>query len=228
MRSAELWNLVSAVLLSVGGAGALIFGLSSWLGKVWANRILEREKLAIQRELHTLQAESSLRLHELKERTDVLIKNIEAEHSRKHRVHNLQFAKEFELYTLIWKALHDLKLKIWALQPVGRPSEPLEKLKETRLRCVQEFAKAWRIVEQTVNENQPFFPKEVYEKIHALTQSSFDEAFKYSSGEWKDDFDLGLSQKALEGQQQLTSQIDAICNAIRTRIGLIEGVSAEP
>lgn len=36
--------LAGTVIFSVGSAGAIFFGLSSWLGKVWASRILERER----------------------------------------------------------------------------------------------------------------------------------------------------------------------------------------
>ena len=32
----EIFQTVSAILISIGGAGTIIFALSSWLGKVWA------------------------------------------------------------------------------------------------------------------------------------------------------------------------------------------------
>ena len=47
-------KLVSAFLASVGGAGAIIFGLSSWLGKVWANRILEADRVKYQTQLEVI------------------------------------------------------------------------------------------------------------------------------------------------------------------------------
>lgn len=39
----EIFKLVAAAILSVGGGGALVLGLGSWLGKVWADRILRNE-----------------------------------------------------------------------------------------------------------------------------------------------------------------------------------------
>lgn len=45
----DTFKIVTAMLTSVGGAGVIIFGLSSWLGKVWANRILEKEKSELAR-----------------------------------------------------------------------------------------------------------------------------------------------------------------------------------
>lgn len=45
-------ELAGAILFSIGSAGAILFALSSWLGKVWANRLLEKERneLAILKE----------------------------------------------------------------------------------------------------------------------------------------------------------------------------------
>ncbi|CRL48498.1 hypothetical protein [Pseudomonas sp. URMO17WK12:I11] len=39
----DVFKLLGAAILSLGGGGALVFGLSSWLGKVWAGRILGKE-----------------------------------------------------------------------------------------------------------------------------------------------------------------------------------------
>jgi hypothetical protein len=38
------FELAGAILFSVGSAGAILVALSSWLGKVWASRILEQER----------------------------------------------------------------------------------------------------------------------------------------------------------------------------------------
>ena len=51
MTATEVFEVGGAVLLSLGGASALLFGLSSWLGKVWAERILSREKAEQAKEL---------------------------------------------------------------------------------------------------------------------------------------------------------------------------------
>jgi hypothetical protein len=42
--STETFEIAQAVLVSVGGGSLIIFALSSWLGKVWANRILETDR----------------------------------------------------------------------------------------------------------------------------------------------------------------------------------------
>jgi hypothetical protein len=43
MKWTEAFKVVFAMVASVGGASAIILILSSWLGKVWGQRILARE-----------------------------------------------------------------------------------------------------------------------------------------------------------------------------------------
>lgn len=47
----EILKLVGAAIFSLGGGGILVFALSSWLGKVWAGRILANETHQLTMEL---------------------------------------------------------------------------------------------------------------------------------------------------------------------------------
>lgn len=50
-------NIATAIIGSIGTASIIIIGLSSWLGKVWAKRILEQEKANYSKELEKLKSE---------------------------------------------------------------------------------------------------------------------------------------------------------------------------
>jgi hypothetical protein len=54
MTTQDVLNVISTVALSLGGGGALVLALSSWLGKVWASRILEAEKNRYAREIESI------------------------------------------------------------------------------------------------------------------------------------------------------------------------------
>ncbi len=56
-RVSEIFSVASAVLVSLGGAGAVLLLLSSWLGRLWASRILEREKAELTKSIETTKAE---------------------------------------------------------------------------------------------------------------------------------------------------------------------------
>jgi hypothetical protein len=53
----ELFETAFAVLISLGGGGAIVVALSAWLGKIWAERLMERERLAHDKELEHLRTE---------------------------------------------------------------------------------------------------------------------------------------------------------------------------
>jgi hypothetical protein len=40
----DAFRVAAAIIASLGGGGAIVLGLSSYLGKVWADRALEKEK----------------------------------------------------------------------------------------------------------------------------------------------------------------------------------------
>jgi hypothetical protein len=53
----DIFKIITAAIASVGVAGGIIFALSSWLGKVWASRILDREKNELNKELEATKRE---------------------------------------------------------------------------------------------------------------------------------------------------------------------------
>ena len=75
MGTSSVFEVTWAILSSVGGAGAIILGLSSFLGKVWANLFMQQEvakhneKLeAVKSELKKLESEHAVRFTRLHEK----------------------------------------------------------------------------------------------------------------------------------------------------------------
>ncbi|HWE51329.1 MAG TPA: hypothetical protein VG273_16170 [Bryobacteraceae bacterium] len=56
-RISELLSVAGAPLLYLGGASTVLVALLSWLGKVWASRILEREKTELSKSIEMTKAE---------------------------------------------------------------------------------------------------------------------------------------------------------------------------
>ncbi len=67
----DVVSIASAVLASLGGAGVIILGLSNWLGKIWAERLMQGE-----RHQHSLQLEAFR--SSLNEASSQKLKDIEA------------------------------------------------------------------------------------------------------------------------------------------------------
>ena len=91
MNIKEVFMVAGAILGSVGGASVIIIGLSSWLGKVWANRILEKDKLNYTSELEKIKAQ------------------LQSESQKQHLMFSMYFEGQFKLYNDLWVSLSELQ-----------------------------------------------------------------------------------------------------------------------
>jgi hypothetical protein len=132
----------------IGGglsAGAIIIILSSWLGKVWANRILEKDKA------------------KYKIQVDTLLQDLRTENSKELFVHRLQFEKEFEIYKELWVAVLELEKAIIPLtNDVSFSSISKE---ETH----SEIRKAFKKLNEIIFINRPFYSSEIFEETYKIT-----------------------------------------------------------
>ena len=96
------WNdsfkIIGSVIFSLGGASALILFFSSWLGKVWANRILAEDKAIYQKEIESLKNHFNTQLAYYKNQLEI------AKSSLSRYSEN-----QFYLYSELWGQLCDLK-----------------------------------------------------------------------------------------------------------------------
>lgn len=94
----EVFNIASAIILSLGSSSVIVIALSSWLGKVWANRILEKDKLKYRRELESTKIKYERQLENYKQ------------HLEKSKLLFIRLSEnQFTLYNNLWATL--LKLK---------------------------------------------------------------------------------------------------------------------
>lgn len=56
MNSEMAFEIASAVLLSVGGGGIIVIAFSSWLGKVWASRLMSAQTAKHNQDIEELRA----------------------------------------------------------------------------------------------------------------------------------------------------------------------------
>jgi hypothetical protein len=93
------FKLVGVALFSVASSGTLVVGMASWLGKVWAQRILQDESFALKEKLAATQAQLDLSVKKAERELD-LLKDAHA------RVHNDKIA--------IYRGVVDLVAKVLA------------------------------------------------------------------------------------------------------------------
>ena len=85
----DVFSISAAIVGSIGGAGLIILGLSSWLGKVWASRLMNEEKFKHQQEL-TLLTES------IKNQNNIELEKLKAKIESNSHIHKLDKTHEHE------------------------------------------------------------------------------------------------------------------------------------
>lgn len=59
MEIRDIASVVLAIIGSIGGGGLIVLGMSNWLGKVWAQRLMDREQHRHEKELEELRTNLS-------------------------------------------------------------------------------------------------------------------------------------------------------------------------
>src|SRR5207245_10019928 len=110
-----LIEVAATILAALGCAGVIIIACASWLGKVWASRILEADRLKYGRELERLRSDLEASRRVLQGELDKTI-----------HVHRVQFETEFRVLSDIWAKLSVLRPKMGGLRPTTDISDPHE------------------------------------------------------------------------------------------------------
>jgi len=138
MSLSDFLYAAGAVVASLGGGAALVLGISSYLGKIWAERILEKEKHQFEVEITRLTSELSLQVE--------LAKSIKIRY----------FENQFTLYHELWVILCNLRKAgddLW--ENASKPE-------------LATFARALSKAEATVEQSLLFIEDEHYRDLKDL------------------------------------------------------------
>jgi hypothetical protein len=72
-------TIATTVIASIGGAGIIILGLSSWLGKIWADRLYLRTNAQYAKEIEGIKSQYAQQIEEVKSRYSVELERLRAD-----------------------------------------------------------------------------------------------------------------------------------------------------
>ncbi len=114
MSLVESINVALAVIFSIGGGGVIVFSLANWLGKVWADRLMQRERAEHSENLEQLRAQlkhdSDLQLGEIKNNLEIY----KEKHLKGH-------ADKLATYRLVVDVVVELLGELDQMKITGRP-----------------------------------------------------------------------------------------------------------
>ena len=92
MPLSDVFAISGSILASIGGGTAIVFGFSNWLGKIWANRLMEKEKAEYSKEM---EKERAFHTRELEMMRNSFLKETES-YKIKLKKSEFLFEKQFE------------------------------------------------------------------------------------------------------------------------------------
>src|SRR5450432_3545409 len=91
-------QIATAIIASVGASGLIVVGLSSWLGKVWAARLMQKDV-----------AKYATELEALKSKFEQSHRRLQSELDKTVFGHQLTTQNEFNGLSEIWKTIPPLE-----------------------------------------------------------------------------------------------------------------------
>lgn len=203
------WNfafqLALAIITSLGGGAAIVFGLSNYLGKIWADRALEREKHKYAKILQNAKSE----LDKAASRYQVELDSLKL-------VHNLRTTEEFSHLGKLWQYMAILQNAFKGTAQLGFNLVPAdaEDRKEYLLVLRNDYEDALWKARQFFLEEKLFIPKTIADCAESTLGAVIKEKNLYDIFFKNEDFNIkrqytqelpGLMNDFDEGMSKLES-----------------------
>ena len=144
----EVLKIALGVIAALGGGGAIVAGLSSWLGKVWADRLMVKETAKFREDLERL------------------TKQLE----RKNYVSKVRFDAEFAIYRELCANTDEMERAVYMLFPAG--IDHLPKDEEQKKAMFAERYKnalaAYGKANKSLVQNGAFIPTEIHDLFYKV------------------------------------------------------------
>ena len=209
MNNADVVKIVYEELLKVaGGVSVLVAALSAFLGKIWIERIANRERQRSDEKLARLQSQLDKQGDELRAKLDVGVQ-------RTVLVDKVQFEHEYEIYRQAWERMVALRSAVLRVRPMLDQVDPKESKEERVARRIGECREPYNAFLEIIEKSKPFFPAQVYSSLDAVREQC---RLELIDCEYVDRSHSEYWKEARKNRDELLRLIDGACEAIRTRI----------
>ena len=159
MTLKEVFEIAGAIIASLGGSSAIVFALSGYFGKRWADRALERQK----QEYTKLNIEFSNQI-------DIATRRIQIELDALGHLHKLRTEAEFDKLQGLWSQITAVRGALYALPRAGFAFLPSDekKRKEFHMDASSSFLEKYNTAQQFLNENALSIPKQIGDAANKL------------------------------------------------------------
>ena len=171
MSLKELAEVTTAILTSLGGGGAIVFGLSSYLGKIWADRGLEKQRHEYSQLTIAFQSQLEVATRRLQVELDALA-----------LVHKLRTQEEFTRLAGLWKHIANLRNYFAGLVPKGLTLgfEDHQEQERMNAQVRQQFNHWLNNANMFLAEEALFIPKPICDVAERATKTASEEQYNFA------------------------------------------------
>jgi hypothetical protein len=206
----EAFQVALSVLLSLGGGGLIVMSLSGWLGKVWANRLMQQDMAKHNRDLE-----------ELKSKFEAVNQRLQAQLDKALHVYRIQFETEFKALTEIWAKVSAVRASIAELRPSSHIEPTAPQSREQQMsQLTTDFARfivTFNELKHVVYDQAPFYPTSVYEELDQLIKSLQDEQISVQRSD-ADRFTPNWYRVGRDNRERVYESVNRISELMRQRI----------
>lgn len=148
-----IFSTALSIIASLGGGGVIVIACSSWLGKIWANRIFEDERARHQKDIENLKSELSKELGRISKIQDKAL-----------HISKSQYDNEYRIYKEVWGKMYDCIILSEKLYPKMEYSEKdPDREKQRQIDKYKKYIKAFNEYSTIVDKNVIFYNKDFYD-----------------------------------------------------------------
>lgn len=160
----EILNVISLIIVSVGGTGVVILGISSFIGKIWINKFADKYRVKYEKELEGYKSEINSRLNKLDKIEEKAL-----------YISKVNYDNEYKIYMEIWsKLIECINSTLW-LYPRGIENVPVDekKLEMYKEDKYNDFREKYMEYNQCIEKYAPFYQKEFYNILKEIKEICF-------------------------------------------------------
>lgn len=153
-------NVLSIVIVSVGGTGAIILGISSWIGKILLNRFAEKYKSKYEKEIESYKGEIDAKLNKLDKIEEKAL-----------YITKVNYDNEYKIYMEIWPKLINCVNSTIRLYPRGIEDVPIDEkeLENYKRDKYKEFVNNYMEFYNCIEKYAPFYKEEFYNILNTMS-----------------------------------------------------------
>lgn len=164
----EILGVVAGIILSFGGASAIIVAISKWLGGIVANSIIQKNQTKYDKELEEIKTKYQKEIEEYKNQLNIACEEIKRKNTEVIYVTEKQFDIEIALIQELTEKAFALDMKTRALYPVGElaflPKKGTQERKKYNLDIATAATSARNSFIQALGKSRVFIDESIYEK----------------------------------------------------------------